>query len=211
MGGALRLNSVLPYFDNVPHTLFFTLLSFIGSAPWDVVCETAIGRFLVFVAFLVFVWVLSSSLMAFVASEVMNALHGTATYISNRWSSASKSISSRFQAKLENDQNRSWLKEHLPGWYYRVTAPNRNFRNRVKGEEEAESKRKLSELEISPSHAVISNNPEVYASLNQVSENLFSQLGAIRLGIKNEMNVLEERLREVNSLLIDITDHLIVN
>jgi hypothetical protein len=209
VSAALRICVTVDYFDSISDTLFFTLLSFTGSSPWNIASESGIGSFIIVLAFLILHFLLYCGFVSWVVSDVMRVWVRSVGTLSKRWSSARSSISIRVHARLDSDESRSWLKSNLPGWYYRVTIPNRIFRKKVTEAEDEERNRKLQETHLSELQAGDYKN--ALSSLHEVSQNFTLQLKTIQVGMRKEINVLDERLREVYGLLTDVTDRLVAN
>lgn len=210
LGIAIRISGVDSHFESVSDSFFFVLLSFVGSAPWEVVSSMAIGKLEVFSAFVILQYVLVCTFIAVSATEMTRIWLTTTTFLTTRWSRYSSTVSSRVKSKLESEDSRSWLKEHLPGWYYRVTVPYRIFRRKVDESQKQELKSLGFSAQTEPL-LIRKSHTHALDSLGEVSTDFKSRIDRIREGLRIESTVIEERLREIYSIVTDISGRYVGN
>jgi hypothetical protein len=196
----LRLNSHAHPFASYPAALSFFGFSFIGSSSFYELNESGITRFLC----VVFLFVSNFGIFCGTISQILALIESQNVQgfsrILTRISKTPAPHATPEEDLSGGDDTDSWVKRHFPGWFYKVTLPNREFKKKVASARAKEAAMSDSLTNIHDIQSRLNPHGDVMTSLHDIAIDFDSALSELQGRMALERQSIEARLAEVNEL-----------
>jgi hypothetical protein len=203
LASMLRLFSYSDHFSTFQGGLRFLALALVGSARWPDITSQPAHELLVVITFLLMNFGMICLSRATIVELIESLIWRAITYSREKLNILSLRGASNSDFTSESrDTDDIWVKNRLPGWYYKVVVPNRLFRKKVLESIQSEAI-SLNRTEVA--HELVSSGKkDLLASLNEIPTDFKSNLNHIKADFQSQTKSINSKLSEIQALIEDL-------